>query len=151
MVMYYRPLCILVVEDDEELLGILTRALRKIFPACSIDRPTSAEDALRMVDERHTVREERFDLIVSDINLSGEMSGIQLWETCEARYPGMPYLLISGMGEQEFKNAVSKNPVSPPFLAKPFAMQAFRKAVEEVLERAKSSGWGNWRVGPAEF
>lgn len=138
---YFRPLRILVIEDDEELMGILTRALRKIFPACSIDRPHSAEDALRIIQERYASREERFDLVVSDIMLPGQISGIELWETCEARFPGMPYLLISGMGESEFKKAVSKDPVQPPFLAKPFSLQAFRHAVEDVLERGKSRGW----------
>lgn len=122
-------------------MGILTRALRKIFPACSIDQPNSAEDALRIIKERYGAREQRFDLVVSDVMLSGKISGIELWETCEARFPGMPYLLISGMGESEFKKAVSKDPVQPPFLAKPFSLQAFREAVDDVLERGKSRGW----------
>ncbi len=141
MMKIYKPLRILIIEDDEILLEVLIRALRKIFPACAIDRSMLGEEAMKLVCERYPVRGERYDLIVSDIFLPGKLSGIQLWESCENLYPGMPCLLISGIDERELEQAAGRNSIRPMFLPKPFSQEVFRKTVEDILENGKSKGW----------
>jgi signal transduction histidine kinase/ActR/RegA family two-component response regulator len=80
---------VLLVEDNEELASV-TAVLLAGF-GCSVEPARSAEHALRLFDGGH-----RFDVVLSDIVMPGELDGLGLARRLRQRFPGLPIVLISG-------------------------------------------------------
>lgn len=128
---------VLIIEDDYGLQTALTRALRKMNPDINIEWVSSADEALGLLGNTDLSTDERYDLIISDIFLPGKLSGLQLWEACEATRQSTPVLLMSGMGVEEFFRAIGRNTIAPPFLPKPFALGEFTQITESLLHGAR--------------
>lgn len=85
-----RP-ALLVVDDEEQILSALRRALRKEgYEIVTAEKP---EAALRMLGERP------FDAVLSDHKMPG-MSGMQLLARARELQPGVVLLLITGWTEE---------------------------------------------------
>lgn len=113
---------VLVVDDDETVLGFLSYALFKAGAAVISAR--NAGEAMIMA-ERH-----RFDLLVADINLPG-LDGIELYSRLSAGRPGrdrLPCVFISGRIDE----TVSV-PEGTAFLEKPFTPGELVAAMRGVL------------------
>lgn len=128
---------ILIVEDDTGLQTALTRALRNSDSEVQIDWVSTAEEALKHLAEPRAESQPAYNLIIADIYLAGYITGLELWQKCEASLPITPVLLMSGMGVQEFFAAIGRNVISPPFLPKPFGLGEFKQATTSLLENAK--------------
>ena len=78
-------------------------------------------------------RQQRIDLMVTDVGLPGGMNGRQLADAARQLRPELRVLFITGYAE----NAVVGNGHLEPgmaVLAKPFAMSSFANKVREILE-----------------
>src|ERR1044072_7688980 len=84
---------ILVIDDDLETCNFLTYIFAE--EGWSVSSSQTAETA------RAAVEKERFDLIVSDINLGGRTNGVALLKEFKAITPGSEVILISGFGTLE--------------------------------------------------
>jgi len=93
-----RP-ALLVVDDEEQILSALRRALRK--EGYEIVTADSAKAALRMLGER------RFDAVLSDHKMPG-MSGMQLLSRARELQPGVVLLLITGWTEEIPRDQLSE-------------------------------------------
>jgi DNA-binding NtrC family response regulator len=119
---------IFVVEDDSTIRRFLCTLLRratKAFVAEAGD-PYIALSMARAAGGP-------IDLLISDINLSTFINGIDLACELAVTNPSMKVLLISGTDSPEFEI-----PATWRFLAKPFTMQSFLDCVNALCRPASS-------------
>ena len=115
---------ILIVEDESIVAKDIQMSLRKlgynVVAICS-----NGEDALRAVDE-HTP-----ELILMDIMLKGEMSGIDTAEQVKARF-NIPIIYLTAYADE---STLSKAKITEPYgyIIKPFKEIDLRTAIEMAL------------------
>lgn len=101
---------ILVVDDDQDMLRLITMRLRAAGYA--VDTADSAESALNQL----TI--ERPQLVLSDVRLPGK-DGLQLFEEIQHNHPSLPVILLTAHGTiPDAVEATSKGVFS--YLTKPF-------------------------------
>lgn len=117
----------LLIDDDEQLLKLLTTAMeRSLGPQIVTARDGS--EAIRLLESEH------FDLIISDFALP-QVSGWQLFFWIAKNRPELVqrFLLISGaLGDDAEAQAIEHMGIK--VLRKPFPLQTFVDACREVLE-----------------
>ena len=113
---------ILVVEDDSSIRRFLCTILRQATPALVVDT-ADPFDALSIALKIGRP----IDLLISDINLSAGISGIDLACELAATNPSMKILLMSGVDRAQYE-------ISPAwqFLAKPFPVKIFLDCVNAL-------------------
>jgi signal transduction histidine kinase len=113
---------VLVVDDMPALLGLA----RTILDAAgyAVDIAPSADAAAQMIDAG-----ERFDLVISDVVMPGQLDGFGLVDHLAGIAPGMPVILMSGFAPEPARLARC----SARFLGKPFTRQALLEAVSASL------------------
>ena len=85
-----RPQRILIVDDDESLLSVVSLAFQKA--GREVVSCTSFEEA------RQQLREGRFDVLLTDVRL-GAFNGIQLAVIGRDIHPGMQIIVFSGFDD----------------------------------------------------
>ena len=109
---------VLLVEDNHLLAMLTTEML--------VDagyHVTHAEDGDQAVA---LLKNEKFDILISDIVMPGGMSGIELIHRVELMYPTIRYILVTGFGDSlslpaEFRNRVIHKPYDANTLLKAIA------------------------------
>lgn len=112
---------VLVVEDNIEVGQFSTQLLQDLGYATTW--AANAHEALKLLEEDHT----RFDVVFSDVVMPG-MSGVELGQELQHRYPGLPVVLTSGYSHvlaEEGRHGFE-------LLHKPYAIED----VSRVLRRA---------------
>lgn len=112
---------ILFVDDEAPLLRIAGEWLRGL--GYRVSTALSAEDALNQLAEHH------FDLLVTDIVMTGAMDGLSLVERCQRLYPEMPALVATGFADGQAASLRTRAPV----LDKPYTRTTLGNAVAEAL------------------
>lgn len=114
----------ILIIDDDKLVGIsLQRLLRlKGYNAVFVDNGASATEK---------VRNENFDLIISDIRMP-KMDGIDTIKAIRHLKPSIPEILITGYSDNESYEAAQKLKIAN-FIYKPFDIEQIIKAVNETL------------------
>ena len=116
---------ILVVEDEPGIRDMLRDALEDA--GLESAGAATGDCAYRLVENT------AFQLIVTDINLPGQLDGISLAQSIRQKLPSMPILFISGRIAKLDEARTMKEPVS--FLAKPFPLDKFIEQVRALLTR----------------
>src|SRR5215813_5662955 len=129
---------ILVIDDDRASCNLL----RELFTAqgWSAETAQTPERALELAER------EKFDLLVSDINLEAKMSGLDLLREMRDR---CPVVLITGFGSLE-TTVVASREGAWDIISKPFKVQEIIAVVRRALERSEESGKGNLPSPQAE-
>lgn len=111
---------ILVVEDDEDLRGLLAM----VFDVHGIDAIVvpDATVALRVMNEY------RFDVILTDLNLSGDQDGLEVLASGVAR--GQSVVVMSASPRCDVSLLLGKGAVR--VLTKPFDMLNLPRVIDEV-------------------
>ncbi len=118
---------ILIVEDDQDLRDALVTTLE--LAKFSVREAANAEQALASLAERPV------DMVVSDVNMPG-LSGHELLQEVQQRYPGLPMMLITAYGQ--ISHAVSAMQSGAiDYLVKPFEPQVLVDAVTRVVGGSK--------------
>lgn len=110
---------ILLVEDEAAVRQLAAMLLTDA--GYTVHESRDAETALARADES-------VDLLISDVNLPGQR-GPDLARRFRLAHPGLPVLLISGVGTED------EEAVEPPaeFLAKPFLPEDLTAAVHRLI------------------
>jgi len=117
---------ILVVDDDRETCRFMDELLRA--PEREIEVAYTPEEALALA------RRGAFDLVVSDINLNAELSGLDLLRAFKGADPRLEVVLISGFGALETAiEAVRAGAFD--YVSKPFDIVEVQDTVERALKR----------------
>jgi DNA-binding NtrC family response regulator len=118
---------ILIVDDDRETCRFMADLLGR--PDREIETAYEPEAALSLV------RGEAFDLVISDINLNAEQSGLDILRAFRQRSPSGQVLLISGFGTLETAiDAVRAGAFD--YISKPFDIHEVKATVERALAQA---------------
>ena len=112
---------ILVVEDNATMRDLLVDTLDAIGY-----RPTGASDGSEALQK---LKEEKFDLIITDIMMPG-IDGIALLKKVRKDYPHLPVLFITGVATPEVVERASPD----GFLAKPFRISHIEELIEDTLK-----------------
>ncbi len=117
---------ILIVED-EKLLGMsLYEILFSATGTFEVVLCETAEDGLEKVKEK------KFDLIISDLKLPGEMSGMDLLRKVKEMHPDTHLMLMTAYGSDAVREDAERIGVEAYF-EKPFKLKEFLSRVLEIL------------------
>jgi CheY-like chemotaxis protein len=111
---------ILVVDDDVNLRELLLETLDGIGY-----RASGATDG---IDALQKLKEEKVDLVITDIKMPG-MDGIALLKKIRRYYPELPVLFITGVATPE----IIGRALPDGFLAKPFRISHLEELIEDAL------------------
>jgi PAS domain S-box-containing protein len=115
---------ILICEDEVMLAKDLSRSLKNLGYEV-VERVSSAEEALQMVEESKP------DLILMDIQLDGEMDGIETAAKIRSRFD-IPVVYLTGYAEKDVLNRAKKTgPYG--YLSKPVGLLELRSTVDTAL------------------
>lgn len=117
------PLRILFVDDEAALQQIAEQWLVSLGHAVTF--AASAETALARLAGT------RFDLLITDVVMPGEMDGMSLVERCRRMYPEMPVLLTTGFADGVSVAMQGRCQV----LEKPYTRTTLRQAIAETLNQ----------------
>ncbi len=117
---------ILVVDDDRETCRFMDELLRG--PDRDIELAHTPEEALALAQRG------AFDLVVSDINLNAELSGLDLLRAFKRADTRLEVVLISGFGTLETAiQAVRAGAFD--YVSKPFDIVDVKDTVDRALKR----------------
>jgi DNA-binding NtrC family response regulator len=120
------PRRILIVDDDLETCRLIAELLAA--PGRQLYQEQKATDAIDQA------RREPFDLVISDINLNGPESGLDVLKAFKSANPAGEVLLISGFGTLDTAvQAVRAGAFD--YISKPFNISEVKVAVERALAR----------------
>src|SRR5687768_16118300 len=117
---------VLIVDDHEELLGVLAFMLwqegYKVLTARSVS------EAVQLL-QGHTI-----DLMVVDWKLP-DGSGDLVCQSARRIFPALPILIMSGLSGKEIEDIVSIKPDA--YLRKPFEKETLVGIIQHLLETAR--------------
>jgi CheY-like chemotaxis protein len=119
---------ILVVDDDEHVLLVLSRALHALEDGYCVETARSGEEAL----EKARVRP--YDILITDIVMPG-MSGVELTEAFKDLHPDTIVIWITAYGRRRFRANAERLHVDQ-CLEKPIRIAQIRQAVVSAVEQA---------------
>ena len=127
---------ILVVEDEDVVRQLLLEVLKQT--GYTVLSATDGAEALEIVRQLQGNREERLDLIVSDVVMPN-VNGLTLATTVLQLDPDLPLLLMSGCTtELAIRERIEE--LGVPFISKPFAPQTLLETVRSILDRKYRAG-----------
>jgi PAS domain S-box-containing protein len=117
---------ILIVEDDESILELMKRTLKKLkYKAITA---SNGKEGIYIYEKYKN----EIKLVISD-RIMPELSGIELIKSLRKKNPELKILIITGYPLRENEiNFLKKNKIS--WIQKPFNVQQFSKIVRETLE-----------------
>ncbi len=129
------PKKILVVEDDTSMTVLLGKAILDVFSDAEIQWASSLEQAVTHLIQNADISEKApYDLIITDIFLEGNGTGLDFWTVLTGTYPGIPFLVISSITKENVLNAVSdEQKKSLVYLKKPFLFAQCKQSIQEIL------------------
>jgi PAS domain S-box-containing protein len=90
---------VLHVEDNSDHALLIRRSLERENPDLEISNASDAEEALRLMETAE------FDVVLSDYALGGGLNGLQLLEAIRERNPRLPFVVLTGQGNEEVASA----------------------------------------------
>jgi two-component system chemotaxis response regulator CheB len=119
---------ILVVDDDENLLGVITQYLKELMTEARIFSAISGEDALEIIKENDIA------LMITDVFMPG-LSGFELLLEAKKRIPSIKVIMMTGYSTPELhKKAFEKGSLG--YIEKPFQNEELLKFVSSAFEHA---------------
>jgi two-component system, NtrC family, sensor kinase len=119
---------VLLVEDNADLATVTRQLLENA--GCTVEWAASGEAARELID----ADPRRFDIVVSDMAMPGEIDGLALAEHLRARHPRMAVVLMTGYANQLHEASARRFTV----LAKPCAPDTLAAAIRNALQRLKA-------------
>ncbi|MBV9997079.1 MAG: PAS domain S-box protein [Caulobacteraceae bacterium] len=116
----------LVVEDNPDVAEVTADLVQLLgYRVCLANNAEAALEALRKT---------AFDLVVSDVVMTGPMDGIGLAREIRQHHPELPVLLVSG-----YSKALTAVADAFPVLQKPFNLERLQKAVADATRAVRSA------------
>jgi putative two-component system response regulator len=118
---------VLVVDDEpavrQLIAGILAKAGHRVLTA------PSAEEAIRVLEDDDVA------VVLSDINMPGSISGLELIDALHARRPSLPIILVTGsVDEANLREALDRGAAG--FITKPFKAVELSRKVDTAISRS---------------
>jgi DNA-binding LytR/AlgR family response regulator len=120
---------ILISEDEVIIAEDIAASLEELgYETCAID---NGEETIEMIRETHP------DLVLLDINLRGDIDGVELGARIKKEF-GIPFIYLTAYAD---KATIDRAKMTEPdgFLVKPFDEKNLRSAIEIALYKHDSS------------
>jgi CheY-like chemotaxis protein len=117
---------ILIVDDEEALLKVLSDSLEGLAGEYEIVTATNGLEAL------DHLKEHPFELVITDYRMD-EMDGLELLEAIRSIRPETRVIMMTAFGSDELEEE-SRRLQAYRFLSKPLKLNTFRQVVEEALD-----------------
>lgn len=118
------PKTVLVIEDEERVRAVTAKMLESLgYRPVAVRNTATARDLLAR---------ERIDLVLSDVVLSGDISGPEFAAEVRTRHPGLPIVFMSGYPAEGAHGIRNIGP-EVPLLRKPFRMRQLDQALRTAL------------------
>ena len=114
---------VLLVEDDPDVRSALADLLRASGHAVTV--AASAEEALDVLEHTHQ------SLVLSDVDLGGEVHGVELMSQIARRHPRLPRILMSGLPAEILTSRFGLTD-DQPLLSKPFTIPQLYVAINQA-------------------
>lgn len=130
-----QPEKILVVEDNISMLLLVQKAIFNVLPNAEVYSAVSLEEAFAILIKNSDINEKKpYDLIIADIFLEGNGTGLDLWRVLCGTYPRIPFLVISSLAEENvlagIRESEKKNLI---YFRKPFLISELQLKIKDVL------------------
>lgn len=120
-----------VLEDDPRISEILSEILERSHHVVSMYR--QGWDILDAVFfEESAVNPQPFDILLVDLLLQGEISGVQVIAQMRQSFPTMPIVVISAVSSQDLENVKRMYP-DVQMIQKPFTMDVLLSALDKAV------------------
>lgn len=116
---------ILIIDDDEELLRLLSRFIKR--EGFDVLAASCGEDGLAVLEKS------KVDVVVSDIKMQG-LGGIDVLETVKRMYQDIEVIMVTGFGEQELAVHCLRAGASD-YLQKPIHLDELIFSINRAIER----------------
>lgn len=138
---------LLLVDNDPQFLDLTLRNLEKEDSKIELERCESPKEALKLLEDGD------FDGVLSDYDMPG-MNGIELLNKVRSRWPDMPFIIVTGKGDEEVASEAMRCGVDDYFkkkgitdefsiivnrIEKVIALKQTEKEREEALTRLQES------------
>ena len=121
--------CILLVDDDIELLRALTKVLEKAN--YEVVPHSDARSAMEYINST----KKKFDLVVTDVFMPG-MHGIEFLSATKAAFPRVPVIVVTAFGDWgQYMDALHEG--ATEYLSKPLDKAELLAAVGRALANGK--------------
>ena len=118
---------ILIVDDDRETCRLIAELIGG--PGRTLEDATTPRQAL------DRIREQPFDLVISDINLNASESGLDILKAVKTHSPAAQVLLISAFGTLDTAIAAVRAGAFD-YISKPFNIGEVKATVERALAKS---------------
>jgi len=118
----------LLVDDEPSVRTYLRAVLEEANFSCL--EADSAPQALGILQKING----RIDFIITDLEMPGDMDGIDLAYSVKAAFPALPVIIVSGYADGE---KLARLPKDIQFISKPFVYGAIVHAVRKAVESSK--------------
>jgi len=119
---------LLVVDDEEDMLRLLTRSLAPDLD-CEVDTASNAYRALEILEASP------FDVVLADIRMPG-MDGMEFLAKLTSEYPGLTVVLMTAYGSIDLAVKAIKEGAYD-FIAKPFELDKLVHLLGKAMERSR--------------
>lgn len=125
---------LLVIEDDLSLVQFIDAVLEEKCQGLEWEYVTNGEAALELIHRRAQFRGDNpYSLVITDIFLAGELSGLDVWLECQDLYPEMPFVITSHLSFDRYFSIIRGARNCPVYLPKPLTLSRCQAVFEEYF------------------
>lgn len=119
---------LLLIDDEKGVVKALSMLLKAVgYEAEPFDKPAEALGYLATQSANGTLE---IDLVLSDLRMP-ELDGIEVLQEIKSKYPGLPFVLMSGHASlEDQQRAFSLG--ADGFLPKPFSPDALHEIIGQI-------------------
>lgn len=120
-------LSILLCEDDEMALKVLTRVISRICPNCTVYSATNGKTGLECF------RQHQPDIVITDIKMP-IMDGIEMTRQMKAVKPDFKTIVITASGQRRLEESAARDLTAVDhYCTKPLTYQELVDAIEQCV------------------
>lgn len=129
-----RPRKILLVEDDPAMVSIFETILSTIVDRVQMDFTPDGDYAIEKIKlQPSSLKDSKYDLIIADIFLDSDATGIDLFKETQGVDPRIPVVITSSLPFHKYIEMMKGALCTPPYLAKPFKAGECRQMLNGIL------------------
>ncbi|MBC8479197.1 MAG: PAS domain S-box protein [FCB group bacterium] len=123
------PISILIVEDETELLNLLSKGLKRYSRHYEICTADSSDKALKLLQTT------QFDILITDIKMAG-MDGLELAREGKILQPELQSVVITGHTDLDTViEALRSGAIN--YFQKPISIKALHMTIDSIMEKRK--------------
>ncbi|MFA6596700.1 MAG: ATP-binding protein [Ignavibacteriaceae bacterium] len=120
----------ILITEDEEIVAMVTRRMVISLGYDVVNIVSSGEDAIQ------SAKEQKPDLILMDINLSGEINGIEAAAIINKEYDVPIIFLTASSDEKTISSAIESGPYG--YIFKPFELNTLKTTLDLSIYKSKT-------------